>query len=182
MYNFLDENKSLILKIVESQNSGRVNECAEYRGRLQQNLMYLAAIADSQPQPPTMHSPFATVGMTSAHYMQPEQAQQLSQQTLMAARSSMLYSQQAYSSLQQQQALHSQLGMSSGGSGLNILQSEGHAGGSAALRNTSSPGFWGLGTSGEGLHSSGNKQETEGSSSGAYDGQTHYSKTASDGN
>lgn len=26
---FLDENKSLILKIVESQNSGKLNECAE---------------------------------------------------------------------------------------------------------------------------------------------------------
>ncbi|XP_021766467.1 uncharacterized protein LOC110730934 [Chenopodium quinoa] len=27
---YLDENKSLILKIVESQNSGKINECAEW--------------------------------------------------------------------------------------------------------------------------------------------------------
>ncbi|CAH9092897.1 unnamed protein product [Cuscuta epithymum] len=54
---YLDENKSLILKIVESQNSGKLNECAENQARLQRNLMYLAAIADSQPQPPTMHHP-----------------------------------------------------------------------------------------------------------------------------
>lgn len=27
---YLDENKSLILKIVESQNSGKLSECAEY--------------------------------------------------------------------------------------------------------------------------------------------------------
>ncbi|KAL9320393.1 hypothetical protein ACSQ67_012232 [Phaseolus vulgaris] len=51
---YLDENKSLILKIVESQNSGKLSECAENQARLQRNLMYLAAIADSQPQPPTM--------------------------------------------------------------------------------------------------------------------------------
>ncbi|CAK9187646.1 unnamed protein product, partial [Ilex paraguariensis] len=55
-FRYLDENKSLILKIVESQNSGKLSECAENQARLQRNLMYLAAIADSQPQPPTMHS------------------------------------------------------------------------------------------------------------------------------
>ncbi|CAH2044586.1 unnamed protein product [Thlaspi arvense] len=53
---YLDENKSLILKIVESQNSGKLSECAENQARLQRNLMYLAAIADSQPQPPSVHS------------------------------------------------------------------------------------------------------------------------------
>ncbi|PPS19261.1 hypothetical protein GOBAR_AA01324 [Gossypium barbadense] len=52
---YLDENKSLILKIVESQNSGKWSECAENQARLQRNLMYLAAIADSQPQPPAVH-------------------------------------------------------------------------------------------------------------------------------
>ncbi|CAL5429487.1 unnamed protein product [Camellia sinensis] len=65
------------------------------------------------------------------HYLQQhQQAQQMTPQSLMAARSSMLYSQQQFSALQQQQALHSQLGMSSGGSsGLHMLQSEANSSG-----------------------------------------------------
>ncbi|GMP99535.1 hypothetical protein CsSME_00046970 [Camellia sinensis var. sinensis] len=47
---YLDENKWLILKILENQNSGKLSENAENQARLQQNLMYLAAIADCQPQ------------------------------------------------------------------------------------------------------------------------------------
>eukprot|EP00262_Sarcandra_glabra_P021265 TRINITY_DN8889_c0_g3_i1.p1 TRINITY_DN8889_c0_g3~~TRINITY_DN8889_c0_g3_i1.p1 ORF type:complete len:118 (+),score=32.47 TRINITY_DN8889_c0_g3_i1:2-355(+) len=53
-------------------------------------------------------------------------------QSLMAARSSMLYAQQPLSLQQQhhQQALHSQLGMSSGGNnGLHMLHSEASMGG-----------------------------------------------------
>ncbi|CAL0301808.1 unnamed protein product [Lupinus luteus] len=128
---YLDENKSLILKIVESQNSGKLNECAENQARLQRNLMYLAAIADSQPQPPVMSGQYPSTGMMQqgGHYMQ---APQMTQQQLMAARSSLLYSQQQpYATLQQQQqqqqGIHSQLAMSSGGasSGHHLLQSEG---------------------------------------------------------
>jgi hypothetical protein len=129
---YLDENKSLILKIVESQNSGKISECAENQARLQRNLMYLAAIADSQPQPPTMHSQFPPSGVMQsgpAHYMMQQQQlqqqqnqQMMSPQALMLARSTMLYNQQhhSYSSLQQQQQqqlYHSHLGMSSGGGG-----------------------------------------------------------------
>ncbi|XP_071734694.1 GRF1-interacting factor 1 [Rutidosis leptorrhynchoides] len=127
---YLDENKSLILKIVESQNTGKMAECAEHQAKLQRNLMYLAAIADSQPQAPTLHSQYSQGGMMQqqgGHYMQPQQAQQMSPQALMAARSSMMYSQQQYSALQQQQALQSHLGMTSSGggnSGLNMLQSD----------------------------------------------------------
>lgn len=133
---YLDENKSLILKIVESQNSGKLSECAENQAKLQRNLMYLAAIADSQPQPPSMHSQFPPGGMMQpggGQYLQHQQAQPMTPQALMAARSSMLYTQQPFSSLQQQQqALQSQLGMSSSGSsGLHMLQSSG--GGSGAL-------------------------------------------------
>mmetsp|Transcript_1811 Transcript_1811/g.11056 ORF Transcript_1811/g.11056 Transcript_1811/m.11056 type:complete len:125 (+) Transcript_1811:412-786(+) len=47
---YLDENQALIIAIVENQNLGKLNECAQYQARLQQNLMYLAAIADAQPQ------------------------------------------------------------------------------------------------------------------------------------
>ncbi|CAH2069291.1 unnamed protein product [Thlaspi arvense] len=49
---FLDENKKLIMAILENQNLGKLQECAEYQALLQKNLMYLAAIADAQPQPP----------------------------------------------------------------------------------------------------------------------------------
>jgi hypothetical protein len=47
---YLDENKQLILAILDNQNLGKLNECATYQAKLQQNLMYLAAIADAQPQ------------------------------------------------------------------------------------------------------------------------------------
>ncbi|KAK9292438.1 hypothetical protein L1049_020410 [Liquidambar formosana] len=52
----VDENNALILKILKNQNSGELSECAENQAKLQQNLMYLAAIADCQPQPPSMHA------------------------------------------------------------------------------------------------------------------------------
>ncbi|KAL6552677.1 hypothetical protein OROHE_008041 [Orobanche hederae] len=138
---YLDENKSLILKIVENQNSGKMSECAENQARLQRNLMYLAAIADSQPQPPTMHSQYPSGGgggvgilPSGPHYMQQhQQAQQMSPQSLMAARSSMFYGAQPYPSLQQQQqqqaSLHGQLGMSSGGSSGLMLQGDPHSAG-----------------------------------------------------
>ncbi|KFK42504.1 hypothetical protein AALP_AA1G002100 [Arabis alpina] len=50
---YLDENKKLILAIMENQNLGKIAECANYQALLQKNLMYLAAIADAQPPPPT---------------------------------------------------------------------------------------------------------------------------------
>ncbi|XVF31056.1 hypothetical protein REPUB_Repub16aG0112500 [Reevesia pubescens] len=197
---YLDENKSLILKIVESQNTGKLSECAENQARLQRNLMYLAAIADSQPQPPTVHAQFPSSGIVQpGQYMQHQQAQQMSPQSLMAARSSMLYAQQPFSALQQQQALHSQLGMSSGGSmGLHMLQSEAStAGGSGAHGAGGFPDF-GRGSSGEGMHGgrampggrqqdigSAGSAEGRGGSSGGQGGdggETIYLKSADDGN
>ncbi|KAJ0078679.1 hypothetical protein Patl1_23218 [Pistacia atlantica] len=195
---YLDENKSLILKIVESQNSGKLSECAENQARLQRNLMYLAAIADSQPQPPSMHGQFPSGGIMQpgSHYMQHQQAQQMTPQSLMAARSSMLYSQQPLSALQQQQVFHGQLGMSSGGStGLHMLQSEGStAGGNGSLGAGGFPDF-SRGSSGEGLHgrglAGGSKQDMGsagsadgrgGSSGGPDGGETIYLKGADDGN
>ncbi|KAF8112978.1 hypothetical protein N665_0058s0076 [Sinapis alba] len=50
---YLDENKKLIMAIMENQNLGKLAECAQYQALLQKNLMYLAAIADAQPPPPT---------------------------------------------------------------------------------------------------------------------------------
>jgi hypothetical protein len=197
--------------------------------------MYLAAIADCQPQPPTMHAqvkglaiknvkyvkvqalekyfnvfqfgfdllsvnslqfPSSGIMQPGAHYMQHQQAQQMTPQALMAARSSMLqYAQQPFSALQQQQvqALHSQLGMSSGGSaGLHMLQNEAiMAGGSGALGVGGFPDF-GIDAAGRGI-ASGSKQdirsagssEGRGGSSGGHGGdggETLYLKSADDGN
>lgn len=181
---YLDENKSLIIKIVESQNSGKLSECAENQARLQRNLMYLAAIADSQPQPPAMHSQFPPSGIPQAggHYLQHQQAQQMSQQALMAARSSMLYSQQQYSSLQQQQqSLQSQLGMSSSGSsGLHMLQSEANSAGGSGGLGGGGFGDFGRGTTG-GKHDIGSNEGRAGSSGGD-GGETLYLKSAEEGN
>ncbi|XP_072990599.1 GRF1-interacting factor 3-like isoform X1 [Typha latifolia] len=47
---YLDENKQLILAILDNQNLGKLSECAQYQAQLQKNLLYLAAIADAQPQ------------------------------------------------------------------------------------------------------------------------------------
>lgn len=132
--------------------------------------------------------------------MQHQQAQQMTPQSLMAARSSMLYSQQPFSALQQQQALHSQLGMSSSGSaGLHMLQGDGsHVGGSGALGVGGFPDF-GRGPAGEGMQggnrgmAGGSKQdigsagsaEGRGGSSTSHDvdgGETLYLKAADDGN
>nr|GMC59029.1 GRF1-interacting factor 1-like [Ipomoea batatas] len=177
---YLDENKSLILKIVESQNSGKLNECAENQARLQRNLMYLAAIADSQPQPPSMHSqapqfPSSGIMQPGGAYLQHQQAaQQISTQSLMAAaRSPMLYGQQQPLSpyQQQQAALHGQLGMSSaggsGGGGLHILQSEAHNAAAGSFADFSR----GLG---------GGRDARTGSA--ADGGETLYLKAADDGN
>ncbi|XP_065853279.1 GRF1-interacting factor 1 [Euphorbia lathyris] len=191
---YLDENKSLILKIVESQNSGKISECAENQARLQRNLMYLAAIADSQPPPPAVHSQFPSSGMMQqgSHYMQHQQAQQMTPQSIMAARSSMLYTQQQYAALQQQQALHSQLGMSSAGSaGLHMLQNEastaGGSGGSLGGFPDFSRDVGGRGLAGgskQDLGSSGSADGRGGSSGGqgSDGGETLYLKSADDGN
>ncbi|KZV55250.1 hypothetical protein F511_06727 [Dorcoceras hygrometricum] len=188
---YLDENKSLILKIVESQNSGKLSECAENQARLQRNLMYLAAIADSQPQPQAMHSQYSGSGIMQpgAHYMQHQQAQQMTPQSLMAARTSLLYGQQQYSSLQQQ-ALHSQLGMSSGSSGL-MLQGEPHTTAGLGSLGGGFPDFGrssgsdNLLTTGRGL-AVGSKQEIGSHLSaegrGADGGETLYLKGSDDGN
>ncbi|XP_064942426.1 GRF-interacting factor 1-like isoform X3 [Musa acuminata AAA Group] len=133
LYEYLDENKQLILAILDNQNAGKADECAENQAKLQRNLMYLAAIADSQQQVPTIAQfPPSTVMQSAPRHVQYQQAQQMTPQSLMAARSSMLYAQSPISALQQQQqaALHTQLGVSPGGnSGFNMLHGEASVGG-----------------------------------------------------
>ncbi|XP_024310834.1 GRF1-interacting factor 2 isoform X2 [Brachypodium distachyon] len=69
---YLDENKQLILAILENQNLGKLTECAQYQAQLQKNLLYLAAIADAQPPQnpgsrPQMVQPGGMPG--AGHYM-----------------------------------------------------------------------------------------------------------------
>lgn len=113
-------------------------------------ILRLTLCVDVAQFPPT------GIVQPAAHYLQHQQAQQMASQSLMAARSSMLYGQQPFATLQQQQALNSQLGMSSGGSGgLPILQGEAHsAGGSGAIGSVGFPDF-GRGPAGEGLPAGG---------------------------
>ncbi|KAG0579388.1 hypothetical protein KC19_4G094900 [Ceratodon purpureus] len=47
---YLDENKLLILAILDNQQTKPADR-ARYQAKLQQNLMYLGAIADAYPQP-----------------------------------------------------------------------------------------------------------------------------------
>ncbi|KAJ4835901.1 hypothetical protein Tsubulata_006161 [Turnera subulata] len=53
---YLDENKNLIMAILDNQNLGKFAECASYQTQLQQNLTYLARIADNLPQATTVPS------------------------------------------------------------------------------------------------------------------------------
>ncbi|KAF9667273.1 hypothetical protein SADUNF_Sadunf15G0005300 [Salix dunnii] len=66
---YLEENKQLIMAIMENQNKGSFSECASYQAQLQQNLMYLARIADAQPQGTTMPSKLPT--LKQEQYMKP---------------------------------------------------------------------------------------------------------------
>ncbi|KAG6493443.1 hypothetical protein ZIOFF_048429 [Zingiber officinale] len=127
---YLDENKQLILAILDNQNAGKAEECAENQAKLQRNLMYLAAIADGQQTPPLAQFPPNHMMPSSPRYMPHQQTQQMTPQSLAAARTSLLYAHSPISSLQQQQAaLHSQLGVSPGGNtGFNILHGEASVG------------------------------------------------------
>ncbi|KAK8591317.1 hypothetical protein V6N13_031365 [Hibiscus sabdariffa] len=96
------------------------------------------------------------------HYMPHQQAQPMTQQSLMASRAPALYAQQPFSALQQQQqqqqAVHSQVGLSSG-----ILQSEASsASGSGALAARGFPDFVRV-SSAEGMHGGGSRAMAGGS-------------------
>ncbi|KAK4341036.1 hypothetical protein RND71_039537 [Anisodus tanguticus] len=77
---FLDENKNLILAILENQNLGKLSECAQYQALLQKNLMYLAAIADAQPPQSAATSQMAPSITQPGNLMQQTQAAMLQQQ------------------------------------------------------------------------------------------------------
>ncbi|KAL9677247.1 hypothetical protein QQ045_005475 [Rhodiola kirilowii] len=114
----LDENKKLILAILENQNLGKLAECAQYQNQLQKNLMYLAAVADAQPQvstvPPQM-APHPAM-QQGAYFMQHPQAAtaaSMGQQPVMfPPKVPMQYNSphQMQDQQQQQQQLHPQPG------------------------------------------------------------------------
>ncbi|BBN14809.1 protein MpGIF [Marchantia polymorpha subsp. ruderalis] len=154
---YLDENKQLILAILDNQNLGKLNECATYQARLQQNLMYLAAIADAQPQGPQPSSQAVATNAMPAAQQQYMQQQQMTHQSILGQRSgSAQYMSQGQSAAhqsgqqqQQQQSLHSQQGMMSGGNtGLHIMSGESGMGGNGPPSGSSGFGEYGHGKGG----------------------------------
>ncbi|CAM8973492.1 unnamed protein product [Rhodiola kirilowii] len=80
----LDENKQLIMMILENQNLGKLAECAQYQALLQKNLMYLAAIADAQPQAGLSQTPMQPAPQ-QGHFIQHPQHMMTQQQPNMFA-------------------------------------------------------------------------------------------------
>lgn len=77
---YLDENRDLILAIMENQNLGRLADCGQLQAVLQKNLMYLAAIADAQPQPPGASQVPTNSMAPQGSYMQQPQGAMFQQQ------------------------------------------------------------------------------------------------------
>ncbi|XP_022763263.1 GRF1-interacting factor 2-like [Durio zibethinus] len=71
----LDENKELIMAILENQNQGKFAESASFQAQLQQNLMYLAKIADAQPQASTSSQIPPQSAVQQEQYVQSAQAE-----------------------------------------------------------------------------------------------------------
>ncbi|KAL6636961.1 hypothetical protein ACP70R_024533 [Stipagrostis hirtigluma subsp. patula] len=194
---YLDENKQLILAILDNQNNGKMDECERNQARLQHNLMYLAAIADSQPPQtaPLSQYPSNMMMQPGGRYMPPQSAQMMSPQSMMAARSSMMYAHPSLSPLQQQQAAaaaaHGQLGMGSGGggggttSGFNILHGEASMGGGAgagagnSMMNAGMFSGFGRGGSASGAKE-GSTSLSVGGNSGAQSGDGDYMKAGTE--
>nr|AFK48066.1 unknown [Lotus japonicus] len=142
---FLDENKKLILAILDNQNLGKLAECAQYQAQLQKNLMYLAAIADSQPQTPAMPPQMAPhPAMQQGFYMQHPQAAAMAQQQgtfpqkmpMQFGNPHQMQDQQQQQQQQlHQQAIQGQMGLRPGGmnNGMHPMHSNeaAHGGGSS---------------------------------------------------
>ncbi|KAM3343969.1 GRF1-interacting factor 2 [Capsicum chinense] len=123
---YLDENKTLILAILDHQNLGKLAECAQYQAKLQKNLMYLAAIADAQPQSPavpTQITPHPAMQQGGFYMQHPQAAAMTQQQGMFTPKMSLqfnnpqhLQDQQQHQQLQrQQQGIPQQTGMQLGG-------------------------------------------------------------------
>ncbi|KAK7389757.1 hypothetical protein VNO78_25050 [Psophocarpus tetragonolobus] len=133
---YLDENKKLILAILDNQNLGKLAECAQYQAQLQKNLMYLAAIADAQPQTPAMPPQMAPhPAMQPGFYMQHPQAAAMAQQQGMFPQKMPLQFGNPHQMQEQQQlhqqAIQGQMGLRPGGinNGMHPMHSEAALGG-----------------------------------------------------
>ncbi|KAI4385186.1 hypothetical protein MLD38_003240 [Melastoma candidum] len=148
---FLDENKKLILAILDNQNLGKLSECAQYQAQLQKNLMYLAAIADSQPPTPTIPAQVAPhpAMQQGTYFMQhPQAAVMAQQQGHFPPKMQMQFGSphqvpDPQLSLHQQQAIQSQMGMRpvGPGNGLHPLSAESLASGGSGAPPPSSSGL-----------------------------------------
>lgn len=161
---YLDENKTLILAILDHQNLGKLAECAQYQAKLQKNLMYLAAIADAQPQSPALPTQMAPhpAMQQGGFYMQHPQAAAMTQQQGMLTSKMPLQLNNPQQLHDQQQLQHQQLqrqqqGMQLGGANSGMHSTLG------STNNVSQ-----LTTSGAGDVRGGNKQD---SSEAGADGQ-----------
>ncbi|KAL3356077.1 hypothetical protein AABB24_016971 [Solanum stoloniferum] len=161
---YLDENKTLILAIMDHQNLGKLAECAQYQAKLQKNLMYLAAIADAQPQSPAIPTQMAPhpAMQQGGFYMQHPQAAAMTQQQGMFTSKMPLQFNNPQQLHDQQQLQHQQLQRQQQGMQLGGANSGMHS----TLGSTSNVGQ--LTTSGAGDARGGNKQDN--SEAGA-DGQ-----------
>ncbi|KAA3462316.1 GRF1-interacting factor 3-like [Gossypium australe] len=150
---YLDENKKLILAILDNQNLGKLAECAQYQAQLQKNLMYLAAIADAQPQsmppmPPQM-APHPAIP-TGGYFMQHPQAAAMGQQPGMYPQKvplqfnnpHQMQDPQHLLHQQHQQAMQGQMGIRPGGpnNGMHPMHSEASLGGGSSAGPPQSSG------------------------------------------
>ncbi|PIA34886.1 hypothetical protein AQUCO_03700271v1 [Aquilegia coerulea] len=138
---YLDENKTLILAILDNQNLGKLAECAQYQAQLQKNLMYLAAIADAQPQAPAVPSQMPThpAMQQGGHYMQHPQAAMPQQPSGFPPKSPMQFNPQQMQEQQRlqlqqqhQQALQGHMGIRPGVNNGLQMHGDGNVGGSSS--------------------------------------------------
>ncbi|KAG8381077.1 hypothetical protein BUALT_Bualt06G0084600 [Buddleja alternifolia] len=138
---YLDENKNLIMAILENQNLGKMAECAQYQAILQKNLMYLAAIADAQPPGSSMPSQLPTgsvapQGNSPMLQTPPPTMQQQQQQQKLPFQLNAVRTQDQQNQLlqfQQQQQLQAHFGLGGGANnGMHLLMQHG-VGGSGNL-------------------------------------------------
>ncbi|XP_022757600.1 GRF1-interacting factor 3-like [Durio zibethinus] len=132
----LDENKKLILAILDNQNLGKLNECAQYQAQLQKNLMYLAAIADAQPQTSTMPPQMAPhpAMQPGGYFIQHPQAAAMAQQPGIFPQKVPLQfnsPHQIQDPQQHQQAMQGQIGIRPGGpnNGMHPMHTDATLGG-----------------------------------------------------
>ncbi|XP_055808035.1 GRF1-interacting factor 3-like isoform X2 [Solanum dulcamara] len=164
---YLDENKTLILAILDHQNLGKLAECAQYQAKLQKNLMYLAAIADAQPQSPpipTQMSPHHAM-QQGGFYMQHPQAAAMTQQQGMFTSQMPLQFNNPQQLQDQQQHQHQQLQRQQQRMQLGGANSGMHSTLSAASHSSQ------LTTSGAGDARGGNKQDNSEIEPSGADGQ-----------